>query len=196
MHQNNYNNNRAWSDYFMPDVNEILMGMPAWLFMDKISTATKFQDMREATDLRAFDARGRNIGVRLRRVDTADRFNWSLTIRTKNRHNTETEIDKIISGYGDYLFYGQVSNNAICHWHLMDLDVFRRCWGAVKKPAHYPEYKNMDGTAFIGIRTDHRTWPADILAATSMQSEYNTIKNNQRAWQQAQQQSAEQQDLF
>lgn len=113
-----WENDKAWSDLYLPQIRAIvgpLLLEPAPLEMD----------MCEATDLKILKARDMRIACRLRRPGYADRYPFEFTIRSRRHHN-QTELEKILSGFGDWAFYGHVDNaNRISRYFLLDLDWFR-----------------------------------------------------------------------
>lgn len=88
-----------------------------------IRPASSQDDIHRATDLLA-DAR---IAVRVRDFGYLKDYMHQFTIRHGRPNGTETELRKIVSGYGDYLFYGfeDESGMRIADWQLVDLRILR-----------------------------------------------------------------------
>lgn len=93
-----------------------------------VSEAPAAEDMRHNTDLIVLTLAPKRIAVRIRRAEYADRYGDEFTLRASRPSGTETELSKIISGWGDYLFYGfadPADPLALSRWLLGDLAVFR-----------------------------------------------------------------------
>lgn len=157
-----YRTDRAWSDRFIPSIKQIVgphLLVPATLELDA----------REATDLLVFTARDVRIAARMRSTEYAERYPFDFTIRSLRDSGAETELSKIVSGWGDWLFYGFDGGewNA-CPWWLLDLNVFRRSLNfhmAGIKKIKFQINPNGDGTHFAAY--DIRSFPAELVIATS-----------------------------
>jgi hypothetical protein len=94
-----------------------------------ISEAPIHEDMRHNTDLIVLKMAAVRIGVRIRRPSyfVNPYYRDEFTIRAKRPSGEETELAKIISGWGDYLFYGFGADTPpdLLGWHIGDLKVFR-----------------------------------------------------------------------
>lgn len=79
-------------------------------------------DCEECTDL--LDHKKRRYGLRIRNANNYTKVpnNWlnEITIRSKNKSNTETEITKIQKGFLDYYFYCWLNNDEIIQYHFLD----------------------------------------------------------------------------
>lgn len=107
----------AWSDRFMPEVKAIL---GRHLF----ATASLSLDRHEACDI---IARNDKIAVRIRRP-AYQRYQTQFTLRSGRDSGSKAELEKIIDGYADYLFYGFESGccpGTLGTWHLISLRAFR-----------------------------------------------------------------------
>lgn len=83
-------------------------------------------DVTEATDMLVFTARDARVACRVRRPGFAERFPYEFTIRSRRANGAATELRKIISGWGDLMFYGHADEaDEICRWFLINLDAFR-----------------------------------------------------------------------
>lgn len=91
------------------------------------------QDRVEATDLIVLNAERCRIAVRLRTSTYFDRYPNDLTIRSRRPNGSETELVKILSGWGDYFFYGfaDYDQAKIIAYRIIDLRAFRN-WHATK----------------------------------------------------------------
>lgn len=96
-----------------------------------ICEAPPEEDMKHNTDLIVLKMDTVRIAVRLRRHHYLNQRNYAneFTIRaTRPRSGVDTELTKIVSGWGDYNFYGFASSDGkrLAAWVLGDLKVFRR----------------------------------------------------------------------
>lgn len=136
------------------------------------------QDVEQATDLIVMRAEGYTIGVRLRRrvhgyyIRYPDQF----TIRYQRDNGTVTELAKIISGWGELLFYGHAEmgpwGRAIIEpWLVIDLRVLRhvlRSWPDLahgRIPGVCGVINSHDGTRFLWI--DRKALPPACTFAVS-----------------------------
>ena len=128
-------------------------------------------DAKEATDLLVLTARDMRIGCRIRRAGYAERYPWEFTIRSKRDSGAKTEMEKIIQGWGDWMFYAHAEHNdllSLCRWFLINLHSWRAHAIKSKQSAGRPTSKdNHDGTYFhaFDLRYFHPEPP--ILVASS-----------------------------
>lgn len=98
------------------------------------TVADDFKDMKQATDI-VFKTgtADLDIAVRLRSKKYYETNSGEFTLRDKRPNTDESELKKILSGYGDYLFYGFMSEaeHKIMYYNILNLDVFRK-WYAMK----------------------------------------------------------------
>lgn len=160
-----WQSDKTWADAYMPAVRAIVGPR---LLVD----APLERDQKEATDLIVLRARDMTIGVRMRRPGYAGRYPGQFTIRAHRDSGAETELKKIVNGWGDWLFYGHAGDNAqIPEWLLVDLHALRAAW--IRRPAilHTPDggssgkRSNGDGTHFYWFDVDHL--PSDVLIGRS-----------------------------
>jgi len=71
-----------------------------------IETSSPVDDIHHATDLKVYQISPLNIACRIRGFEYFDRYNGEFTIRSSRISGSKTELEKIMSGWGDYLFYG------------------------------------------------------------------------------------------
>lgn len=115
----NYASDRQWSDVMIPQIKQIVGPF-------LLEPASFELDAKQATDLMVFSARDMRVAARVRRPGYADRYPYEFTIRCKRDSGAETELSKIVNGWGDWLFYGHAdTSNWISRWWLIDLDSFR-----------------------------------------------------------------------
>ncbi len=156
---------KAWADIYMDAVRAIVGPR---LLVD----APLDRDQREATDLIVLRARDMTIGVRMRRPGYAGRYPGQFTIRAHRDSGAETELRKIVNGWGDWLFYGHAGENAeIPEWLLVDLHALRAAFIRRPELLHKPDNQvtgvrsNGDGTHFYWFNA--LALPPDCLVARS-----------------------------
>lgn len=117
-----------------------------------ISEAPFEEDAQRNTDLMVLTLRTVRIACRIRRHDDI-RYEGEFTIRCHRPSGQPTEIHKVTSGWGDYIFYAFADPcdlNGLCAWLLGDLSVFRG-WLASELASGRKPYRvkpNKDGTRF------------------------------------------------
>lgn len=179
-----YQDDRAFSDRYLAQLCRLIG--PHLLVPSSLE-----QDMKEAADLVVLRARDLTIACRVRRPmkDYAVRFPNEFTIRSRRDSGASTEFDKIINGWGDWLFYGHATSTfpQIAPWWLIDLSAFRAhlIRKASIKQLKYGENANGDGTYFYWFRVD--SFPADppILVAQSeapVSPRYSLAEARQLNW--------------
>lgn len=84
-------------------------------------------DLKDATDFAVFTVRPFGVGARLRTYSYDKRYHQQFTLRWSRPSGVDTEIDKIMEGLVDYIFYGFVSRDEsrIVRYFIGDLAVFR-----------------------------------------------------------------------
>jgi hypothetical protein len=93
-----------------------------------IVTADEFKDVREATDFEmVYTMRPLTFACRLRRSKWARRCPLDITLRSSRPSGTTTEWQKVMSGFGDYLFYGFADETPprVSRWVVVDLERIR-----------------------------------------------------------------------
>ena len=165
-----YAEDRAWSDRYLP-IMRLLIG-PRLLVPSPLEVDTK-----QAADLIVLRGRDMTIACRIRRHGYADRYPWDITIRSRRDSGARTELEKIVEGWADWMFYGHASLDpgALDRWVLIDLSIWRREFireglrttlgykpklGGVAKPQ-----SNGDGTHFVAF--DLQRFPRDTIIASS-----------------------------
>jgi hypothetical protein len=110
------------------------------------------EDARHNTDLIVLTVEAKRIAVRLRRYEYATRYGGEFTIRSSRPSGAQTELAKVISGWGDYIFYGFAHPDDpfnLARWMLGNLKVFR-LWHSTelangRRP--WTNQKNGDGSS-------------------------------------------------
>lgn len=160
----NYAEDREWSDSLIPTIKQIV----GPLLLEESSFDV---DTKQATDLILMRARDMMIAARVRRFGYAERYPWEFTIRSHRDNGTKTELQKIVEGFGDWMFYGHagIMPGEIDRWFVIDLAKFRA--GLIRNPSTdgrgiwWGEKSNNDGTHFCWF--DVQKFPANILIKTS-----------------------------
>lgn len=109
-----------WQRGLIPEIKRVLANY-------LISEAPADEDMQRNTDLIVLRLDTIRVACRLRRHEYLARYGDEFTIRTSRPSGSETELTKMLSGWGDYIFYGFATPDAagLAAWLLGDLKVFR-----------------------------------------------------------------------
>lgn len=159
-----YAHDREWSDLMIPQIRSIVG-------YHLLHEASFELDVKEATDLMVFSARDMRVAARVRRPGFAERYPYEFTIRAARPSGVRTELEKIVDGWGDALFYGHADpSGKIILWHLISLPAFRAALirdAMNGKRVRYATKLNSDGTLFRAF--DLRSFPErpPILIASS-----------------------------
>lgn len=147
-----YAQDRRWSDKFIPAIKRIVGPRLLSVTPDEI-------DCKQAADLMVFTARDMKIAARVRRPGFSDRYPYEFTIRARRDSGAETELSKIVNGWGDWLFYGHSNDEEkdFALWWLIDLDAFRAALIRDKGSLRFGDKPNGDGTYFKWF--DLRSFP-------------------------------------
>jgi hypothetical protein len=165
-----YEDNRTWSDRYIPTIRQIVG--PHLLVPSPFEV-----DCAQATDLIVLRARDMRIACRVRRPGYLAKYPNQFTIRSHLDNGAETELQKIINGFGDWMFYGHAIDNEsviIEVWWLIDLAAFRAhlvrdgfLRDKNKNRLRWGKKLNDDGTEFVWF--DIGSFPAtpSLLVASS-----------------------------
>lgn len=125
------------------------------------------EDARHNTDLIVLGMQPYRVACRVRRYDKyRSKYGDEFTIRASRPSGAQTELAKILGGWGDYMLYGfgRDKNWTFAPWTLADLDVFRRCWASGMGQRN----PNIDGSSdFLAFRWDE--FPPEFVVAKSWQ---------------------------
>lgn len=139
---------REWSDGHIPKVKNVILNL-------LVQTSSEYLDRNEATDLtfnNIFGLSRAHIAMRVRSASYFEKFSDELTLRCKLPSNTEPELTKIISGKGDFIFYGFIASDGsdFLKYIIGDLRVFRSYYRMLYENECLPRIIcNRDGTAFM-----------------------------------------------
>ena len=132
------------------------------------------EDQKQNTDLLLLNFVSCKISCRVRKFEYL-KFKEEFTIRSKSKTGAETEIQKIIQGFGDFFFYGfaDQEEKKICHWRLIDLKRFRLYFARLSFFGVLGQTKkNNDGSSdFLVFR--YSDFPPDLIFAKGDNIEKN-----------------------
>lgn len=161
-----WQDDKCWSDQFMPDIKAVLG-------QHLLGEASVEDDTKRATDLVVLQMKDLRIAVRMRRRRYSENpaYVEQFTIRTERSSGADTELAKIIDGWGDYMLYGFEGDERgrLGVWHLIDLKKFRRGYARLlfKCAANVSPgelIKNADGCSF-GCAFNYSDFDQDMVVA-------------------------------
>jgi len=119
-----YKNNRALADAFNGPVMDALKFS---FNTNDVQISSKFQDTKQAADFIVGKSPPAKVAARVRNYEYWRNYKWDITVRSRSLFNKKTELDKILEGHGDYIFYGFLNptGDVLHYWRLCDLNVFR-----------------------------------------------------------------------
>jgi hypothetical protein len=105
-----------WTRPYMPEVRRILGE-------NLIQDAPIYADRNENCDLVIPSV---SVSVRLRHKKYVYRYSQEITLRCTRPHNI-SELDKLLMGYGNVIFYGFTEDDSfsLCAWLIGDLQILR-----------------------------------------------------------------------
>jgi hypothetical protein len=111
---------KKWADKFMPEIKRVV---GEYL----ICEAPIEDDAMRNTDLIVLKLDAVRVACRIRRNEYLDKYGGEFTIRSDRPNGNQTELSKIIQGWGNYIFYGisDAKQEHLSAWTLGDLGVFR-----------------------------------------------------------------------
>lgn len=138
---------KSWTDALLPRVKQVIAN---YLIVE----APFEEDARHGTDLIVLTLEAKRIAVRLREQRYASRYGDEFTLRSSRPSGVQTELAKVISGWGDYFFYGFADDEdpfGLSRWLLGDLKVFRLWFseelGQKARPRRWDVRENRDGSS-------------------------------------------------
>jgi len=142
-----WRSDKAWSDKFIPEIKRILGE-------HLIAEASEVEDQLHNTDLVVLKLRDFRIACRVRRWNyNTPEYGGQFTIRSLRHSGRETEMQKLLNGWGDYFFYGFEKESCcrLARWTLGDLSAFR-LWHQEQTKLNWGnppgiEKKNRDGSS-------------------------------------------------
>lgn len=120
-----------------------------------VTEAPLEEDMKRNTDLVVLRLDTTRVACRIRRHHHLEKYGGQFTIRESRPSGCDTELSKLISGWGDYFFYGFSAADPhrprLERWILGDLKVFRLWFQRqlFKRKGNMPgvSCKNNDGSS-------------------------------------------------
>lgn len=121
-----YDDDMDWQRQFIPEIKQVCANY-------LIGEAPEEEDQQRNTDLVVLKLDPVRVACRTRRsvgkngVNYLERYPDEFTIRAGRPSGVQTELQKVLSGWGDYIFYGFAAADESClaAWFLGDLKVFR-----------------------------------------------------------------------
>ena len=156
-----YDVDRRWSDAYIPAIKKIV----GPLLLEESSFEV---DTQQAADLVILNARDKTIACRVRRCGYADKYGYEFTIRAKRESGARTELEKIVDGFGDWMFYGHAADDGmnVSRWMVISLAGLRAA--IIRSQAKAIRQSNGDGTHFVAF--DVRELPDYCVVAASFQT--------------------------
>jgi hypothetical protein len=152
-------------DKFEPEIKRILGEV-------MIATADIRRDQEEATDLMVLDVHPFAVGCRVRRFKYLAKYSHEFTIRRPLRPGMRSEIDKIVDGWCDYLFYGfaDVRDTSVVAWTILSLKVLRSMLIRNASLLRDPKYqrKNVgedDHPFYVWPLSDPKVFPPELVVS-------------------------------
>jgi len=147
-----YADDRSWSDRFLPEIR-------ARLAQHVIRVAPEVDDRRKNSDLMVLGAGSARIACRVRRHQYLDRYGQEFTVRAARESGADVELTKLLSGFGDLVFYGfgDAEERRLSQWFIGDLNVFRRWYfESLLRDGNEPGQlsPSAGGTTFRAFRID------------------------------------------
>jgi hypothetical protein len=115
---------KMFSDKFLIEIKQLLG-------LHLIIESPIKEDMHHNTDLMVLLMKDIRVCCRIRRHHYYEKYHHQFTIRKSRQSGNDSELTKLIEGWGDYLFYGFSNDKEVSlfHWTLCDLSVFRVWFG-------------------------------------------------------------------
>lgn len=147
-----FSSDMAWSRQYLPHMKAIVGAA-------LIGEAPDEEDQQRNTDLIVLRLEAVRIGCRVRQHQYLARYADEFTIRLSRPSGMDTELTKIMTGWGDYFLYGfaAADGSRLCAWLLGNLHVFRRWyWDQWTHTGREPgeTQQNGDGTRFRVFKID------------------------------------------
>lgn len=136
----------AWQRTLIPDIKRVCADY-------LIGEAPEEEDRERNTDLIVLLLKPVRVACRLRSFGYLQRYPNDFTIRSRRYSGARTELQKVLTGWGDYIFYGFATSDKtkLAAWLLGDLSVFR-LWHHQELAARRTpgtEQPNPDGGSFF-----------------------------------------------
>lgn len=149
---------KEWQKQFIPEIERIIRECSHCIISIRI--ANDDEDYNQGTDF-VVTVKGGEIAVRLRRPSCTYR---DLTIRSRRKNGSKTELEKVREGASRWYLYGWTVKNSINQWIFVDMDKMRSS-GLIY--LHRTEIPNKDGTAFVKFTLDELLEIGSLLNCSS-----------------------------
>lgn len=163
-----YSGDLTWASEYNGQIADVLARYLTPYLTPTIRLATFREDLHESTDMRMVgDA---NVGLRVRRSTWYERHRDEFTLRISRPSGTQTEVDKIRSGWCDFYFYGFAAVDSdpkagFAGWSLLDCRVMRAAWD--EQPWLLSRSReNADGSSSFTVQNLH-SYPYGLVLARS-----------------------------
>ena len=156
-----------------------------------VGIAPLADDIEHAADLVVITRAGRTFACRARRPAYQRSFGHEFTIRKARPTGADTELAKVLAGWGDFLIYGfadrDPDSTRLAAWVIGDLDIFRAWYAAAARYGPEPGKRILnpdDGTEGRAFAIDdlppafvieRRRAPAAPPAPTLTPEQHRTI---------------------
>ncbi len=141
-----------------------------------VDEAPPEEDRLHNTDLLVLKLSTVRVACRVRTFDYLDKYGHEFTLRARRPSGADTELAKVVSGWGDYIFYAIATPDDcdLAVWMLGDLNVFRRWYVRQlwlgKRPREIPNGDR--SSTFCAFRIDDL--PAEFVEARRSRDQYLT----------------------
>jgi len=158
-----YNADRRWADRFIPQLKQIVADL-------LVTPAPEAEDLQRNTDLIVFRVETLRVACRVRRFKYLVEYPFDFTVRSGRPNGADTELAKILAGYGDYLVYAFASEDEqrLAAWRTIDLCQFRLWFHrqTLQAKGMVPgiAFKNGDGSSAFDA-FDVRKMPVGVVAS-------------------------------
>lgn len=153
-----------WQRRFVPVITPILGA-------HLVREAPAVDDQKRNTDFMVLELGAVRVACRVRRWEQLARFpkyGDEFTIRAKRPSGQDTELAKVVSGWGNYIFYAFANQNDddLAAWVLGDLNVFRLWHSRVLAMGkrQWVERSNHDGSSKFHVYTIADLPPEFVIA--------------------------------
>ena len=138
-----FRKDKIWSDKFIPIVKLIVGSHLLNVTSDEV-------DQNQASDLVTLNSNPTSIACRIRRHGWCLDFPTQFTLRSARDSGSKTELEKIVEGFGDWLFYAHssITESGFDQWFLISLNNFRHHWTYNREAIKHGAQPNGDGTHF------------------------------------------------
>jgi hypothetical protein len=142
-----FEENMTFTRKFLPEIKSIC---GVHFLYEKLE-----EDLERNSDLVTLKLDAVRVACRVRRHQYVNTFRQEFTVRSRLESGAKTELDKVLEGWGDFMFYGfaDAAEAKLDEWFLGDLSIFRQ-WFLRFRAANgnlFPgdERQNNDGSSWF-----------------------------------------------